>query len=69
MATMIPSDIGEFETEEMIGVLQSSISKKIMVDIIPFGVIHKRVGPIVWSLSYRVHWVIELQTSKQGSHF
>jgi len=45
MATMIPSDIGEFETEEMVGVLQSSISKKIMVDIIPFGVIHKRVGP------------------------
>jgi hypothetical protein len=26
-------------------VLQSSISQKIMVDIIPFGVIHKKVGP------------------------
>ena len=28
-------------------VLQSSISKKIMVDIIRFGVIHKKVGPIL----------------------
>ena len=32
-------------------------------------VIHKKVGPIVQSLSYRVHRVIELRTSKQGSHF
>ena len=29
-------------------VLQSSIPKKIMMGIIPFGVIHKKVGPAIY---------------------
>jgi hypothetical protein len=52
-------EYGEYRTRRLVleaweawgQVLQSSISKKIVVDIIPVGFIHKKVGPIVLSLS------------------